>query len=138
MCSTYHVQADDLSVRLLNLSQLHQEIPETRLCNHSVGCKYSHPVQLWRGVCLRWQMAANDLVFCETTYSEISIDSIHRLGIPSYPMSVSRWPEYRDLAHKQRVHIINPSDRSPIKTSEAFQICSCHAAGVQKLKSRST
>jgi hypothetical protein len=83
-------------------------------------------------------MAANDLVFCETTYSEISIHSIHCLGSPSYPMSISRWPDCRDLAHRQRAHIINPIDRPLIKTLEAFQICSCRAAGVQKLKSRST
>merc|ERR1711977_593778 len=34
-----NVQADDLSVRLLDLAELHQEVPETRLCNHGVGCK---------------------------------------------------------------------------------------------------
>jgi hypothetical protein len=65
--TTHHIQADDLSVRLLDLSELHQEVPETRLCNHSVWCKDSHPVQLWCWVCLRRQMAADDLVFCETT-----------------------------------------------------------------------
>jgi len=64
---TYHVQADNLSVRLLDLSQLHQEVPETRLCNNGVWCKNSHAVQLWRWGCLRWQMAADDLVFCEAT-----------------------------------------------------------------------
>jgi hypothetical protein len=66
--NTYHIQANDLAVRLLDLSELHQEVPETRLCNHGVWCKDSHPVQLWRWVCLGGQMAANDLVFCETTY----------------------------------------------------------------------
>jgi hypothetical protein len=65
---THHIQADDLSVRLLDLSQLHQKVPETRLCDDGVWCKYSHSVQLWCWVCLSWQMAANDLVFCETTY----------------------------------------------------------------------
>ena len=64
---TYNVQADDLSVRLLDLAELHQEVPETRLCNHGVGCKNSHAVQLWCRVCLRGQMAANDLVFRKTT-----------------------------------------------------------------------
>jgi hypothetical protein len=65
--ATHHVQGDDLAVRLLDLSQLHQEIPETRLCNHSVWRKDSHSVQLWGWVCLTWQMAANDLVFRKTT-----------------------------------------------------------------------
>lgn len=50
--ATHHIQADDLSVRLFNLPQLHQEVPETRLRNHGVGCKYSHAVQLWCWVCL--------------------------------------------------------------------------------------
>jgi hypothetical protein len=64
---TYHIQADNLSIRLLDFSQFHQEVPETRLCNHSVWCKYAHPVEFWRWVGLAGQMAANDLVFCETT-----------------------------------------------------------------------
>ena len=65
--NTYDVDADDLSVRLLDLSELHQEVPETRLCNHGVGRKDSHSVQLgsWVGICR--QMAANDLVFRKTT-----------------------------------------------------------------------
>ena len=64
---TYNVDADDLTVGLLDLAELHQEVPETRLCNNSVWCKNSHSVQLWRWVCLGWQVAANDLVFVETT-----------------------------------------------------------------------
>ena len=67
---TYNVDADDLTVGLLDLSELHQEVPETRLCNNSVWGKNSHSVQLWRWVCLGWQVAANDLVFIETTYKE--------------------------------------------------------------------
>jgi hypothetical protein len=64
---THSVQADNLSVCLLDFSQLHKEVPETRFGNHGVGRKDSHPIQLWCWVCLGWQMAANDLVFCETT-----------------------------------------------------------------------
>jgi hypothetical protein len=64
---TYLVKADDFTVGLLDLSQLHQEVPESRLCNHGVWCKYAHPVQLWGWVRLGGQVAANDLVFCETT-----------------------------------------------------------------------
>lgn len=73
LTATYHVQADDLSVGLLDLAELHQEVPKTRLCDNSVGCKDSHPVQLWRGVGLGWQMAANDLVFRKTTYKFKSV-----------------------------------------------------------------
>lgn len=65
---THHVDADDFSIGLLDLSQLHQEVPETGLCNHGVWRKYSHSVELGRWVCLGWQMAADDLVFCETTW----------------------------------------------------------------------
>jgi len=65
--ATHHVDADNLSIGLLDLSQLHQEVPETGLCNNGVGRKYSHSVKLGRWVCLSWQMAANDLVFCKTT-----------------------------------------------------------------------
>lgn len=68
--STYHVQADDFTVRLLDLSELHQEVPETRLRNHGVWRKDPHSVQLGRWVCLGGQMAANDLVFCETTCTQ--------------------------------------------------------------------
>lgn len=64
---TYNVQADDLSICLLDLSQLHQEVPETRLCNHGVDRKDSHTVELGGWVCLSWQMTANDLVFGKTT-----------------------------------------------------------------------
>jgi hypothetical protein len=70
--TTYHVQANNLAICLLDLSELHQEVPETRLCNNGVWCKYSHPVQLGCWVCLSGQMAANDLVFRETTYENVS------------------------------------------------------------------
>jgi hypothetical protein len=65
--NTHHVQANDLTVRLLDLSQLHQEVPETGLCDNGVGRKDPHAVQLGRWVCLGRQMAANDLIFCKTT-----------------------------------------------------------------------
>lgn len=65
--ATHHVQGYDLAVRLLDFSQLHQEVPETRLRNHGVWRKDSHSVQLWCWICLTWQMAANDLVFRKTT-----------------------------------------------------------------------
>lgn len=68
---TYHVQADDLTVGLLDLAELHQEVPEAGLGDHSVRRKYAHAVQLWRWVCLGGQMAADDLVFCEATCIEI-------------------------------------------------------------------
>jgi len=62
-----HVQADDLSVRLLDLAELHQEVPEAGLCNNSVWCKDTHAVELWGWVSLRRQVAPDDLVLCKTT-----------------------------------------------------------------------
>jgi len=73
-----HVEADNFTVGLLDLSELHQEVPETRLCDDSVDRKNSHPVQLGRRVCLGGQMAANDLVFCETTHFELLAVQIYR------------------------------------------------------------
>lgn len=64
---TYDVQADNLSVCLLDLAKLRQEIPEAGLCNNIVRSKDAHSVELRRRVSLAGQMAANDLVFRETT-----------------------------------------------------------------------
>lgn len=73
MGKTYDVKGNDLSVGLLDLAELHQEVPEAGLGNHSVWRKNAHAVQLWRWVCLGWQMAANDLILCETTYRNQSV-----------------------------------------------------------------
>lgn len=67
---TYHVQADDLTVGLLDLTELGQEVPEPRLGHNSVGRKDAHAVQLGRGVCLGGQMTPDDLVLGETPYSQ--------------------------------------------------------------------
>lgn len=61
------VQRHNLASRLLDLSQLLQEVPEPGLGNNLVGCEYSHPVQLGSWVAVRWQVTADDLVFLEAT-----------------------------------------------------------------------
>jgi hypothetical protein len=61
------VQGDDLAVGLLDLAELHQEVPEAGLGNDCVGCEYTHAVELWRWVGLGRQVTPNDLVFCEAT-----------------------------------------------------------------------
>jgi hypothetical protein len=61
------VQGDDLAVGLLDLAELHQEVPEAGLGNDGVGCEYTHAVELWGRVGLGRQVAPNDLVFCEAT-----------------------------------------------------------------------
>lgn len=61
------VQRDDLAVGLLDLSQLHEEVPEAGLGDHGVGSEDSHAVQLRGRVGIRGQVAPDDLVFLKTT-----------------------------------------------------------------------
>jgi hypothetical protein len=76
----YLVEADDLTVGLLDLSQLGKEVPETALRDHIVGSKDAHAVELWRRVGIGRQMTADDLVFlqatCFTTESALSYGRI--------------------------------------------------------------
>lgn len=65
------VQADDLTVGLLDLLQLGQEVPEAGLGNDLIGCENSHAVQLGGRVGLAGQMAPNDLVFLKTTHCDL-------------------------------------------------------------------
>lgn len=67
-CCTYHVEADDLTVGLLDLLKLGEEVPEARLGNNCVGSKDAHAVQLGGRVCLGGQVAPDDLVLDETAY----------------------------------------------------------------------
>lgn len=48
--ATHLVHGDDLAVRLLDLSELAQEVPEPRLGNDLVGRKDAHAVDLGGGV----------------------------------------------------------------------------------------
>lgn len=64
---THLVQADDLTVGLLDLAQLGEEVPETGLGDDIVGSKDAHAVQLGSWVGVRGQVAPNDLVFDETS-----------------------------------------------------------------------
>jgi len=61
------VEGDNFTVGFLDLAELHQEIPESRLCDDGVGCKNAHAVELRSWVGVSWQMTANDLVFCKAT-----------------------------------------------------------------------
>lgn len=62
-----NIQGNDLARRLLDLSQLHQEIPEARFGDHIVVREDAHAIQLRRRVRIGGQVAADDLVFLETT-----------------------------------------------------------------------
>jgi hypothetical protein len=63
---TYHVQADNLTIRLLNLLQLRDEVPEAGLRNHIVGSKDAHAVEFRGWVGIGGQMAPDHLVLLET------------------------------------------------------------------------
>lgn len=75
LADTYHIDADDLAVALLDLPELGQEVPEPRLGDNRVRRKDAHTVQLGRGVGLSGQIAPNDLVLGETPCSPVSFCS---------------------------------------------------------------
>lgn len=92
--STNHIEANDFTIGLFNLAELHQEVPESRLCNNSIGCKYTHPIELWRRVALARQMAANDLVFCKTTWGE----TVSALCSNTFPLLVNSRSVVEDIS----------------------------------------
>lgn len=69
---TYHIEADDLTVGLLDLPELSQEVPEPRLGHDRVRRKDAHAVELGRGVGLGGQVTPDDLVLGETPYKHSS------------------------------------------------------------------
>jgi hypothetical protein len=60
------VEGNDLAVGLLDLAELHQEIPESGFGDHIIGSEDAHAVEFGGRVRLGRQMAADDLVFLET------------------------------------------------------------------------
>lgn len=64
------VQSHDLAVRLLDLSQLHEEIPEARLGYDCVVCEYAHAVEFRGWVGVGGKVATDHLVFVEATWRE--------------------------------------------------------------------
>lgn len=67
--ATHLVDRDDLAVGLLDLAELAEEVPEPRLGDDHVVRKNAHAVDLGGRVGLSGQMAPNDLVFLEATWS---------------------------------------------------------------------
>ena len=63
---THLVQADDLTVGLLDLAELGKEVPETGLCDHIVWRKDAHAVELWGRIGVTWKVTANDLVLLKS------------------------------------------------------------------------
>lgn len=65
---TYDVDRNNLTRRLLDLTQLAEEVPEAGLGNDIVGGKDAHAVELGLGLLVRRELAANDLVLLEATH----------------------------------------------------------------------
>jgi len=64
------IEGNNLAVGLLDLAQLHEEVPESGFGDHLVRCEDPHPVQFWCRVAFGRQVAADDLVFVEATHLE--------------------------------------------------------------------
>jgi len=77
---TYLIHADDLTVRLLNLPELGQEVPEAALGDNLVRRKDAHAVELWCRVGVRGQVTPNDLVFLQATCWANRISAVLRTG----------------------------------------------------------
>jgi len=60
------VQSNDFTRSLLDLVQLLQEVPVSRLGDNIVWSKDSHSEQLWLWDGLGWESSSNDLVFVQT------------------------------------------------------------------------
>jgi hypothetical protein len=61
------VERNDFTVGLLDFSELHQKVPESRLGDHIVGSENSHAVEFGSWVGVSRQVTADDLVFLEAT-----------------------------------------------------------------------
>lgn len=61
------VQGNDLTVGLLDLAELGEEVPETALGDNRVGGEDTHAVELRGGLRVSGQMAPNDLVLLQAT-----------------------------------------------------------------------
>jgi hypothetical protein len=62
---THNIDSNNLTTGFLDLVQLTEVVPESRLCDDIVGSKDSHPVQLGRGLIRRRKMSSNDLILDE-------------------------------------------------------------------------
>lgn len=76
--ATYHVDGNDFTVGLLDFSNLGQKVPEAGFGDDGVLCEYAHAVELGGWVGIGGQVAANDLVFLETSCGEDSCQSTVR------------------------------------------------------------
>jgi len=64
------VDGNNLTGGLLHLSELTNEVPETRLCDRLVDGKDPHAVELGRGLLLGGKVASNHHVLSEASHLE--------------------------------------------------------------------
>jgi hypothetical protein len=65
VCGSYFVDRHDFTSRLLDLAELGQKVPESRLGNNIVRSKDSHTVELGGTVLLGGELATHHLIFVE-------------------------------------------------------------------------
>lgn len=68
--NTYGVDGNDLTGGLLHLSELTNEVPETRLGDRLVDGEDPHAVELGRGLLLGGKVASNHHVLSEASHLE--------------------------------------------------------------------
>lgn len=62
-----HVERNDFAIRLLDLSEFHEEVPEAGFGDYSVWSEDSHAVEFGGRVGVCREVAADDLVFVKAT-----------------------------------------------------------------------
>jgi len=103
-----NVDANDLATSFLDLLQLPQEVPESRLGNNFIGRKDAHAVDLGSRLRLTGQMAPDNLVFLErhfesTAYPlDVDVDDGGEHGTEN--MGVDCELEFRQLPWALHIH----------------------------------
>lgn len=72
--ATHNVEGDDLSVGLLDLLQLSEVVPESRLGDNVVGSENSHSVELGGLLRLGGELSPDNGVLGESAHSALSAD----------------------------------------------------------------
>ena len=62
-----HVERNNFAIRLLDLSEFHEEVPEAGFRDYSVGSEDAHAVEFRGRVGVCGEVAADDLVFVKAT-----------------------------------------------------------------------
>ena len=66
---TYHIEADDFTIGLLDLAQLHQKVPESGFGDNGIVGEDTHAVEFGIWVRIGGQVSPDHLVFLKATCS---------------------------------------------------------------------